>query len=76
MSSHATHHEVIAATEAGLVANGIAIALALDVINPAHVETYAARLKALAPAVGAADPVAQKFLDCVGEGVAGFLANR
>ena len=64
------------AVEAGLVANGIAIALALDVVKPVHVDTYARRLKELAPAVGASDKVAQQFLECAGEGVAGFLANR
>ena len=55
---------------------GIAIALALDVVKPVHVDTYARRLKELAPAVGASDKVAQQFLECAGEGVAGFLANR
>lgn len=74
--SATTPAQVIDAVEAGLVANGIAIALALDVVNPAHVHTYARRLSELAPAVGAADKVAQKFLECAGEGVSGFLANR
>ena len=71
-----THAQLMGAVEAGLVANGIAIALALDVVKPVHVDTYAWRLKELAPAVGASDKVAQQFLECAGEGVAGFLANR
>lgn len=71
-----THAQLIGIVEAGLVANGIAIALALDVVKPAHVDTYARRLKELAPAVGASDEVAQKFLECAGEGVTGFLNNR
>lgn len=76
MNENPTRQELIGMTEAALVANGIAIALALDVVNSSHVATYAHRLKALAPAVGASDPVAQKLLECVSEGVEGFLANR
>lgn len=72
----ATLADVFNIVEASTVAQGIAICAALQSIDPKHVDAFARQLAALAPAVGAADEVAQHFLECVEEGVDGFLRNR
>lgn len=72
----ATLQDVMSLIEASTVAQGIAICAALHSIDPKHVESFARNLAELAPQVGASDEVAQHFLECVEEGVDGFLRNR
>lgn len=72
----ATLQEVMNLIEASTVAQGIAICAALHSIDPKHVDRFARYLAELAPAVGASDEFAQHLLECVEEGVDGFLQNR
>lgn len=71
-----TLNEVFSLIEASSVAQGIAISAALHSIEPKYVDRFARYLAQLTPAVGATDEVAQRFLECVEEGVDGFLNNR
>lgn len=71
-----TLDEVLSLIEASNVAQGIAISAALHSISPEHVDRFARYLADLTPCVGASDDVAERLLECVQEGVDGFLKNR
>ena len=72
----ATLNDIACFCESAAVAQGIVAAAVVDTLAPGQAALFLQRLNELAPNVGAADKVAEHFLDCAIEGVSGFVRNQ